>query len=197
MQAKSPPRMQIVKREEKEGKLGSFIIEYLDHLSREQGGPGDHPFLVVALSTQSPVVCALKRAANLRDLSRRRIQLILASVNGADLLTDLSDLPTISVSWARNARLLDAHEQLVMSETTCWTGDCMRREPTKRDAFECFADDCAETAGWAITSFERLWAASVPMFSTNGPEELEIAPDILPSAGTIQSASATIVGTRH
>ena len=39
----------------------------------------------------------------------------------------------------------------------------MRRDPMKRDAYECFAADCAKTAGWARTSHERLWNHCEPM----------------------------------
>ena len=44
-----------------------------------------------------------------------------------------------------------------------WIGDCMRREPTKRDTYERFAANSAETATHAARSFERLWRAAVPV----------------------------------
>jgi hypothetical protein len=39
----------------------------------------------------------------------------------------------------------------------------MRREPTKRDTYERFAENSGEVATVATRSFERLWRAAVPM----------------------------------
>jgi hypothetical protein len=58
--------------------------------------------------------------------------------------------------------LLEAHEQLILSPTAIWTGDCMRRDPVKRDAYEAYAPDSAETARIAQQCFERVWTASEP-----------------------------------
>ena len=50
-----------------------------------------------------------------------------------------------------------AHEQLVVS-THVWTGDCLRRDPNKRDAFEVYYSDDAAVRLYAAGSFEKLWA---------------------------------------
>ncbi|MGI9424881.1 MAG: hypothetical protein ACR2PA_16915, partial [Hyphomicrobiaceae bacterium] len=155
MQTKSPPRMEVVKCDEKVSKLTNFVIEYFDRRTAETSDADQDELLVIALSAASPVIRALKSAAGQRDLGCVSARLILANVSDTEIQNELRDLGRLEVSWARNARLLDAHEQLVLSDSTCWTGDCMRREPSKRDAFECFADDCRETAVWARTSFER------------------------------------------
>ena len=36
--------------------------------------------------------------------------------------------------WARNPRLLDAHEQVTYGTSLCWWGDSMRRDADKRNA---------------------------------------------------------------
>jgi hypothetical protein len=66
---------------------------------------------------------------------------------------------------ARDPRLLAAHEQLSLSATYTWVGDCMRREPGKRDALEHYAANCAKTAAHAARSFENLWRATLPVYS--------------------------------
>ncbi|WP_141701354.1 hypothetical protein [Methyloceanibacter marginalis] len=38
------------------------------------------------------------------------------------------------IRWARNPRLLDAHEQAVYGHDMCWSGDAMRRDADKRNA---------------------------------------------------------------
>jgi hypothetical protein len=57
------------------------------------------------------------------------------------------------VRWARDPRLIEAHEQLVLGAQTCWIGDSMRRDPTKCDAFESYVEGCGEAAGCALVSF--------------------------------------------
>ncbi|MEQ1576200.1 MAG: hypothetical protein ABL894_00975, partial [Hyphomicrobium sp.] len=64
---------------------------------------------------------------------------------------------------APDARLLDAHEQLILGPSSVWVGDCMRRDPAKRDAYECYASDSAETAVWAKRSFDRVWVRAHPV----------------------------------
>ena len=64
---------------------------------------------------------------------------------------------------APDARLLDAHEQLIIGPATVWVGDCMRRDPAKRDAYECYAHDSIDTAVWAKRSFEQVWSRARPI----------------------------------
>jgi len=197
MKAKSPPRMQVVKREDKQDKLTDFILAQLDRLDDEHVLREAHELQVIALSANSPVIAALKTAANIRDLSKAHLRVIFASIEPTDLMQDLVGLPPLSINWADNTRLLDAHEQLVLSDSACWISDCMRREPTKRDAFECFADDCRETAAWAKTSFERLWTISIPLVSADTSADAEVDMPTSVSLPAFEQKSATVTGTLH
>ncbi len=196
MKAKSPPRMQVVKHEEKKAKLTDFILDQLDQLDHEHPLHAPYELQLVALSATSPVIGALKTAAERRDLSKAHLRVIFASIESTDMMQELTGLPPLSISWARNARLLDAHEQLVLCDTGCWIGDCMRREPGKRDAFECFADDCRETAAWAKTSFERLWAISIPLVTAQDAET-DISTALPSQIQMPEQKSATVTGTLH
>ena len=197
MQAKSPPRMQVVKREEKEAKLQSFIVEQFELLAQSGGFNEQRECLVVALSTASPVVRALSRAGIEGALANVKVRLIVADVSGSDPLNELEGLSSVAVKWANNSRLLEAHEQLVLSDTCSWTGDCMRREPSKRDAFECYAEDCAETASWGRTSFDRLWAASEPLLCSGTSNDSDASGELHFGVQAAKPTSETIVGTRH
>ena len=75
------------------------------------------------------------------------------------------------------------HEQLVLGPAASWVGDCMRRDPMKRDAYECYAADCSKTAGWARTSFDRFWNIC------------EIFPDELlqPGVSTVDNACMPLI----
>jgi hypothetical protein len=72
------------------------------------------------------------------------------------------------VRLTRDPRLIEAHEQMVLGERACWTGDSMRRDPAACDAYECFIDDGADHARAARSTFERLWATAGPLLA-HGP----------------------------
>jgi hypothetical protein len=81
------------------------------------------------------------------------------------LFVCLSDLDPASPSrelirWARNPRLLDAHEQVTYGERMCWSGDAMRRDAGKRNALALFADAAPDVARLGRLAFEALWGAS-------------------------------------
>jgi hypothetical protein len=193
----SPPRIDVVKREDKEEKLISFIrtaVARADHSIPLQ-------LTVVARSTTSPVVRALARVLadiGLRDADCR---LILAMTDGGEFTA--GSRSKCEFRWARQARLLDAHEQLVIDGNASWVGDCMRRDPTKRDAYECYAEQCAETSRFASMSFERLWtlsdqlAASVPslpVVQVQAEQAVPVVPAALPAE---QTDAAPVASTRH
>jgi hypothetical protein len=77
--------------------------------------------------------------------------------------------------WARHPRLIEAHEQLVLGPETCWIGDCMRRDPSRCDAYENYVEGCGEAAGCAIVSFERLWFASEPLAVCAAKQQMRAA----------------------
>jgi hypothetical protein len=64
------------------------------------------------------------------------------------------------IRWARNPRLLDAHEQVTYGASMCWSGDAMRREADKRNALSLFDDAAPGTVRLAQLAFEALWSAS-------------------------------------
>jgi len=63
--------------------------------------------------------------------------------------------------WAHNPRLLDAHEQVTLGSSMCWSGDAMRRDADKRNALALFDENAPDTAQLGRLSFEALWLASI------------------------------------
>jgi hypothetical protein len=209
---KSAPRMDVVKREAKEDKLKNFITAHLATMTAEPT-----TWLLVARSSHSPVVKALNALAPEINKAQVTVRAILALLdNGAsDTQTETMMLCATEIRVAGHPRLIEAHEQLVLSASACWIGDSMRREPDKRDAYECYAADHALTANWSTTSFNRLWAASdaiVPRGLTAGadvadnatppsPTGLETAPHDLPNASDLPPAAdvspSVTASTRH
>jgi len=175
------PQSRLVKREEKETKLKAFILQHLEE--RRGQGPADATemsCLLIARSAESPVAKTVLSMGASSDLKGFTVRAIFANLGTAEtariaeacLVSDWA----LQIRWARDLRLLEAHEQLVIGSATSWTGDCMRREPMSRDACETYAAGCPETAQRVALFFERIWQASEPIFERQGIEPAA-APD--------------------
>ena len=81
MQTKSPPRMQVVKCDDKIEKLIAFINEQFERRSGAGDYSANDELQVVALSVHSPVVCALQHFANRPELEGVKINLIVADTS--------------------------------------------------------------------------------------------------------------------
>lgn len=71
--------------------------------------------------------------------------------------------PGQMIRWAKNPRLLDAHEQVILGTDHCWAGDAMRRDPARRNALSLFSESAGETVRLAELAFTALWRCSVPV----------------------------------
>lgn len=199
MTSTTKSRMDVVKREEKEGKLKDFISNYL---ATNAAPAGQRPWQLIARSVESPVVMALAALAPEIKAAGCDIETLLTCnpANVADTATTISLGFPGELRLSRDPRLLDAHEQLCLDASSTWIGDCMRREPAKRDGFERYATGCTETATWAQRAFERMWLHGEPAMQSAmtskvaeaAGEELEAA---VPPAGA--PVSTIVVSTRH
>lgn len=194
----TPPRMHVVRKEEKEGRLKAFVGEYLA-LATASASSGDG-LTVIARSFESPVVRALaafRKEIKAAGLSIRAI--VVLTEGGNEEVTEL--LGSSPTRQGCDPRLLDAHEQLAFGDRVAWIGDCMRREPAKRDAYEIYSPDCAETAALARRSFERVWTFAGAGKAVSGPAALPSAPSVEPVevalAALSDGESSPTVSSRH
>jgi hypothetical protein len=150
---------------EKVAKLSEFIVADIDARTLH-GLPAASSYLLVCRSPRSPVAQALRTNAARFAAANVSVLAIFCETEpgGAGAVTIPFDAPS-ECRIARDARLLAAHEQLVLAPDRAWIGDCMRREPTKRDTYERFAANSPDVAALATRSFERLWRIGVPMRS--------------------------------
>lgn len=151
---------------EKISKLSSFIGEDLDaraaHGLHVTGGC----YLLIARSPESPVAQALRGHAERMESMGIRVRAIFSEVDQSNPVDTMAPFAVPSeCRLARDPRLLAAHEQLSLSPMVTWVGDCMRREPGKRDALEHYAGNCAQTGAHAARSFEALWRVTVPLLA--------------------------------
>jgi len=156
----------VAQRELKERGLRQFIDSYLAGVAASPAAEGGaRACLLLARSPDSPVarVVAEYAACKRLQLPVRAILTTLetsAQVSGQHMAL----LPqfAVEIRLARDPRLLEAHEQLVLGVRASWTGDAMRRDPLKRDAYEAYSPDDRAKALRAIASFERLWRVAAP-----------------------------------
>jgi hypothetical protein len=151
---------------EKVAKLSAFIASDIETRTARGLLAAGGCYLLIARSPESPVALALRDHAAVLPRTGIRIRSVFSEVEpglGAAVLAAAPFALPSECRIARDPRLLAAHEQLVLSPDRTWIGDCMRREPTKRDAYERFASSCVETAALASRSFERMWRAALPV----------------------------------
>lgn len=195
------PQISVIKKEEKEARLKAFIGEHLSQAqATAQGRICDRVLLLLARSHESPVVRALQSIV----AEGRGEGIVLKTIVTTHRGDQPIDWPAELVSMtdcrlAGDPRLLDAHEQLWLDGETAWIGDCMRREPAKRDAFECYASGCEATARSAEKAFNRVWDKSSKVAlvgeSPAATAVAEIEPHIAGIAGG--DTSTPTAATRH
>jgi hypothetical protein len=199
MQKSDALRVDIVKHQQKEARLTSFIADQIG-VCIESG----RAISVLARSIDSPVVRALSSLQSAGRLADIAIKVILletsagwAAQGAAPSALGGSDFRLIA-----DKRLLDAHEQMIMAPTVCWIGDCMRRDPSTRDAFETMTTTHRIATSHAQASFARLWAIaaplSVPVADVRASVEPPVdAPEGLPPQAGESPDSIVQVLSRH
>ena len=92
------------------------------------------------------------------------------------------------IRWARNPRLLDAHEQVTYGGAMCWSGDAMRRDADRRNALTLFDEEAPDTVRLGRLAFGALWAVSALV-----PERRLLGPATARPSGAYEQASEPAV----
>jgi hypothetical protein len=137
-------------QDDKRIRICDFIRQHLT-----AGGDCPRTVLVVARSAQSPVLQALHTVVRDGVIPGIEARVVIVDEEAGAVAGDAGEL-ACAVRIANNPRLLDAHEQLIVGEAT-WYGDSMRRDPMKRDAFECFMVNDLVAVRRARATFDNLW----------------------------------------
>jgi hypothetical protein len=155
--------MSVTRRGDKERRLAAFIGQHLAATHASAREPS-HDIRLIARSAESPVFKVIASFAADIAAGEHGLRMIVALPDREALARwPFAGAVDCEVRWARDPRLAEVHEQLVLGPRTCWTGDSMRRDPARCDALETFVDDSAEAAAAATASFERLWTAGEPL----------------------------------
>ena len=159
----------------------SELRRHLQMMSRFiEGAKAGSSLTMILRSAGSDPAEALIGVKGALQISGVRVKVILANLEPDDelrqLFTAISELAPNAgagelLRWARNPRLLDAHEQVTYGEAMCWSGDAMRRDADRRNALTVFYAQAPDTVRLGRLAFEALWAASslVPERRLTGP----------------------------
>jgi hypothetical protein len=164
---------------------GSDLVRHLDVLTRfverarQVADPAEHVVtLILRSATSLPAQALLAMGEDLlaAGISGR---LILARLDPVDQLRRLAGLlgemnrsgaSAEILRWAKNPRLLDAHEQAIYGGASCWVGDAMRRDASRRNALSLFSEAAPGSTRLAEMAFSALWHACerVPQWRLSG-----------------------------
>lgn len=185
MSTEAPSSLHGLSIAEKISRLTAFIADDLDARAATGMHATDACYLLIARSAESPVAQALRAHADRISSMGIRLRAIFSEIDQAGAHLAAPFVVPSECRIARDSRLLAAHEQLVLTPTRTWLGDCMRREAGKRDAFERYAHDCAQTGAHATRSFESLWRITAPLVAIPSLVTLTKMPNIATAAEKI------------
>ena len=159
----------------------SRIFEHYFEWLDEQPDPSqeDRTVSLIARSPSSPVALAAMESADELKARGVAVKAIVSQTEPAQalrglaqalvMLTDVKDVRELA-RWANKACLLDAHEQLILGGSMCWSGDVMRREPGKCDGLDLFEPNAPQTVRLGVLAFDAIWEVcdSLPLAAVRG-----------------------------
>lgn len=181
-------------RESQQGEVRRHLQMMSRCVERAKAGVSLTMVLRSAASDPAKTLVGMKGALQHAGVSAK---VILARLEPEDdlkqLFASLSELaphepaPEL-IRWARNPRLLDAHEQVTYGETMCWSGDAMRRDADRRNALTLFDEEAPDTVRLGRLAFQALWAASALV-----PERRLLGPATARPSGAYEQTSEPAV----
>ena len=153
-------------------RFSGVLSAYLNRLECKGGTPRERSLTLIARSPSASVARALIPHA--RELEREQVcvQLIFARLSPIELLAELASALNLiaprdsrvgSVRLIKTPALLNAHEQLVLGCSTCWTGDMLRRCEENRNGLDLLEQDAPGSVRLAQFAFNAIWAIAKPV----------------------------------
>jgi hypothetical protein len=191
--------MHVVFQEEKESRIKQLIEKDLADRKAASERAFGTTYCLVARSSDSPAARALFAVAAEATAIGIEIRTLFVQHASAATKSIASGQALATGQWRAisDPRYLDAHEQLVLGESKAWIGDCMRRDPSRRDSYECYCSATSATTLWAARSFEHMWLAAAPVGHTGASQVAPGGPVIDASLIPVTDAMPSPVALRH
>jgi len=153
-------------------KLSALIASYVQRLETKGGTLHERSLTLIARSPSAPVTRAL--ALQAAGLKREQVSasIIFARLAPFEKLAEFVsalELPGAGdgkpgcVRLIRTPALLNAHEQLVLGSSSCWTGDMLRRSEENRNGLDLWEDEASGSVKLAQFAFDAIWAIAKPV----------------------------------
>lgn len=152
-------------------KFSAMLARFLEKTARGVALQ-EHAVTLIARSPSMVAVRALIGHADELQRQKIAVRVIFARLAPADILSELSSALNLAdpchpegakIRFIKNAALLDAHEQFVLGNDLCWTGDMLRRLEEHRNRLDILDEEKPGAVRLAELSFNALWAAAKPL----------------------------------
>jgi hypothetical protein len=154
----------------RQAELEGHVAAIAQAIERARAESRNSPsFTLILRSASSAPALAVVRMKDELERAGISAKVILAKLEPEEELRQLfvslthfalRQQPSQLIRWARNPRLLDAHEQVTYGDAISWSGDVMRRDADRRNALTLFDEATPDMARLGRLAFEALWAAS-------------------------------------
>jgi hypothetical protein len=158
--------------EQSRSEFGVFINEYLRRVAQARPKCREElQVTVIARAPDSLVAQALSAHCELfrdADIGLRAIFARLSPQQAAkawflSFPSEDGGSGNDCVRLVKNPKLLDAHEQLTLGRSMCWSGDALRSSREGQHRISVFEDECPGSARLGQLAFRALWDAAVDM----------------------------------
>lgn len=156
----------------------------------------EHAITLIARAPSMSAVRALIVHADEIQRQKIAVRVIFARLAPIDLLGELSAALNLvdaghtasgNIRFIKNPALLEAHEQLVLGNAMCWTGDMLRRLEEHRNRLDIVEEDQSRAVRLAELSFNALWTAAKPL-----PTRALSGQPMLQAFGSVSPAFAAV-----
>jgi hypothetical protein len=152
-------------------KFSDFLMRFLEKTARD-GSLGERSITLIARAPSMAAARALMLHAPEIRRQQITVQIVLAKLAPVELLGELASVLQLvdphhtasgKIRHIKNAALLDAHEQLVLGSSLCWTGDMLRRPEEQRNRLDILEENQPGAIKLAELAFNALWASARPV----------------------------------
>lgn len=153
---------------------GSDFNAFMDHYLKRVGElpsleRDEYLVTLIARSPGSPVAQAVISRAEAIQEASIELRVIFARLSPQQAMKQWFEAFSQYTTWrgrddlrlVKNPNLLDAHEQLTVGKSMCWSGDSLRRAWDRHHHISLFEVECPGAARLSRLAFQALWSASV------------------------------------
>lgn len=145
----------------------NYFFDILDHFI-EKFSAQTNPNETLTLVARSPEANIAKACIQYREklaMANIELKVIFAQITPTEHLSEWLDpeispcgeTPETNIRWGNKQNLMDAHEQLTLTNQCSWSGESMRRDVSARFGFYIFEEDCKQAAIRGERAFNALW----------------------------------------